>query len=189
MTSLRNCSRVTALTFLFEPPHISRIPHTCTMLTRPTLAIPPRIRAAQMFAGQRRLRSNSPYGRSHLPDKQKRAFPAPVVPHYPQLVFSSDGSTFTQYTTSPVGEYKMARDIHNNSLYYPGQDKLRGLDESEIGRMGRFKRKFAGVNQGEAEPGEEGQQGGNLFKEGEMGWLAEIGEEWGDKPAKEKAKK
>jgi len=104
---------------------------------------------------------------------------------YPQLVFSSDGSTFTQYTTSPVGQYRLARDIHNNSLYFPGEDRVRGAEEDEMGRTGRFRRRFKGVGQGE-EMGETGQPGADLFKEGEMGWLDEMNEEWGDQKGKSK---
>ncbi|KZT56676.1 hypothetical protein CALCODRAFT_497170 [Calocera cornea HHB12733] len=157
------------------------------MFTRPTLAIPPRIRVAQMLAGQRRMRSNSPYGRSHVPNRQKRLMPNPVVPHFPQIVYYSDGSTITQYTTSPDAEYKMARDMHNNPLYNPSAIGDHSGDESELGRLGRFRRRFAGAAQVESEPSKDGQPG-TLFKEGDLGWYEEMSNDWGEKPEKEKGK-
>ncbi|EJU04013.1 hypothetical protein DACRYDRAFT_36835, partial [Dacryopinax primogenitus] len=105
--------------------------------------------------------SNSPYGRTHIPPKFTLPLPPPVVALYPQTVISSDGSSFTHWSTSPQSTYKMARDIHNNALYWPGETYVRAGEEDEQGRMGRFKRRFARV--GQAEEGVELQ--GELFRE------------------------
>jgi len=91
-----------------------------------------------------RLKSTSPYGRSHL--KRAPSLPQPVVPHFPQTVVLTDGSTYTRWSTSPRGTIRLTRDVNNNPLWSPGQEGLEGL-EDETGRMGRFRRRFGSEDQ------------------------------------------
>ncbi|KAF9513854.1 hypothetical protein BS47DRAFT_1329154 [Hydnum rufescens UP504] len=87
----------------------------------------------------RRLKSTSPYGRSHL--QRLPALPKPVVGHYPQLVVLTDGSTYTRWSTSPRSVIRLTRDLNNNPLWSPGQERSDEL-EDETGRMGRFRKRF-----------------------------------------------
>ena len=86
-----------------------------------------------------RLKTTTPYGRSHL--QRLPALPKPVVGHYPQLVVLTDGSTYTRWSTSPRSVIRLTRDVNNNPLWSPGQERSDEL-EDETGRMGRFRRRF-----------------------------------------------
>lgn len=73
--------------------------------------------------------------------------PKPFVPHFPQRVVLSDGSSFLHYTTSPRGLFKMTRDTKNHSLWNAfvtteGEE----LEGKTTGRMGRFSKKFEGMD-------------------------------------------
>jgi hypothetical protein len=67
-------------------------------------------------------------------------------PHRPytftQLVTLSDGSTYTQRTTSPAPVYKSTRDTRNNPMWQPSKSSLRNVEEDEAGRLRAFREKF-----------------------------------------------
>lgn len=67
-------------------------------------------------------------------------------PHRPytftQLVTLSDGSTYTQRTTSPQPVYKSTKDTRNHPLWQPSLDSLRNVEQDEAGRLKAFRDKF-----------------------------------------------
>lgn len=60
----------------------------------------------------------------------------------PQLVILSDGSSFTQLTTSPRGIYRTQKDSRNHPLWNPALDRLKNVEEDEAGRLKAFRDKF-----------------------------------------------
>ncbi|VDC05556.1 unnamed protein product [Peniophora sp. CBMAI 1063] len=93
---------------------------------------------------QTRTVSSSPYGRTHVWKHRQRKLPNPVVPQFPQLVIRADGSSFTQWTTSPRSFMKLTRDTTNAPLWNVSALANEGMqEESETtGRLGRFSRRF-----------------------------------------------
>ena len=75
---------------------------------------------------------------------RQRKLPNPVVPQFPQLVIRADGSSFTQWTTSPRSFMKLTRDTTNAPLWNVSALANEGMqEESETtGRLGRFSRRF-----------------------------------------------
>lgn len=67
-------------------------------------------------------------------------------PHRPytftQLITLSDGSTYTQRTTSPAPIYKSTKDTRNHPLWQPSLTSLRNIEEDEAGRLASFRAKF-----------------------------------------------
>ena len=61
---------------------------------------------------------------------------------FTQLVTLSDGSTFTQRTTSPMPIYRSTKDVRNNPLWNPSSQKLLNVEEDEAGRLKRFRGRF-----------------------------------------------
>ncbi|KAJ3513388.1 hypothetical protein NLJ89_g2984 [Agrocybe chaxingu] len=88
--------------------------------------------------------SNSPYGRTHVWKRRAPVLPNPVVPKFPQKVIRSDGTSFTQWTTSPKSLVRLTRDTTNNPYWNTGNPSDRSIEEesSTTGRMGRFSRRF-----------------------------------------------
>lgn len=103
--------------------------------------------------------------------------PAPLPRLYPQRVVLSDGSTFTSYTTAPTPSIaRMTRDVTNNPLWAPGTER-RGLEDQE-GRVGKFRRKFEGMDllQREDAGGELlGPDAGEVVDD--LSWMSEGGRE------------
>ncbi|EAU87324.1 hypothetical protein CC1G_02083 [Coprinopsis cinerea okayama7 len=93
---------------------------------------------------QRRLISNSPYGRAHVWKRRPPVLPNPVVPKFPQQVIRSDGTSFIQWTTSPKSLVRLTRDTTNNPMYNPAAASGRGVEEESgtTGRLGRFNRRY-----------------------------------------------
>lgn len=117
-----------------------------------------------LFLSQSRARSSSPYGRSHILKRRPNKLPNPVVPHFPQRVIRSDGSTFVHWTTSPRSLFRLTRDLTNNPLWNSGSmSGQRGEDELVGGRVGRFNRRFEGM-------------GGSKSGSSDIDWM-EIGED------------
>ncbi|KAN0114611.1 hypothetical protein V8E51_004155 [Hyaloscypha variabilis] len=62
-------------------------------------------------------------------------------PHRPyqftQLVTLSDGSTYTQRTTSPQPIFRSTKDTRNHPLWQPSMTSLRNVEEDEAGRNRR----------------------------------------------------
>lgn len=67
-------------------------------------------------------------------------------PHRPytftQLITLSDGSSYTQRTTSPAPIYKSTKDSRNHILWQPSMASLRNVEEDEAGRLKAFREKF-----------------------------------------------
>lgn len=61
---------------------------------------------------------------------------------FTQLVTLSDGSTYTQRTTSPQPVYKSTKDSRNHPLWQPSLRSLRDVEEDDAGRLQSFRRKF-----------------------------------------------
>lgn len=61
---------------------------------------------------------------------------------FTQLVTLSDGSTFTQRTTSPAPIYRSTKDVRNSPLWNPSSQKLLNIEEDEAGRLKRFRGRF-----------------------------------------------
>lgn len=61
---------------------------------------------------------------------------------FTQLVTLSDGSTFTQRTTSPMPVYRSIKDVRNSPLWNPSSQKLLNIEEDEAGRLKRFRGRF-----------------------------------------------
>lgn len=136
--------------------------------------------------------------RTHL--RKPPTIPAPLPPMYAQKVVLSDGSTFTAYTTAPTPQIiRLTRDVSNNPLWAPGTDK-RGLgDGSEEGRVGRFRRRFGGVEENETGETEEPitalddaipPKRQEAFGLGDFDWMSEgaTEEKFGSKDAAAKGK-
>ncbi|KIY49622.1 hypothetical protein FISHEDRAFT_22887, partial [Fistulina hepatica ATCC 64428] len=92
-----------------------------------------------------RSKSTSPYGRTHVTRRLKRAeLPNPVVPMFPQRIVRADGASFTHYTTSPRPFMRLSRDTSNSPIWNTHLWALGDAqDENELtGRLGRFTRRF-----------------------------------------------
>lgn len=77
------------------------------------------------------------------------------APHFPQTVLLSDGSSIQLTTTSPRSSVRLTRDPTNHPLWNPSMDKKAGTgDEDESGRLGRFRRRFGGAEDVEAQSGD-----------------------------------
>ncbi|KAE9379544.1 hypothetical protein N431DRAFT_301351, partial [Stipitochalara longipes BDJ] len=67
-------------------------------------------------------------------------------PHRPyqftQLVTLSDGSTYTQRTTSPQPIFRSTKDTRNHPLWQPSMTSLRNIEEDEAGRLRAFRLRF-----------------------------------------------
>lgn len=117
-------------------------------------------------------------GKSHL--RKPVTIPNPLPATYPQRVLLSDGSTFTSYTTAPTPAIlRLTRDVTNNPLWAPGTETRGAIDEE--GRVGKFKRRFEGMDFGSGSPsGAEG-EGAVLNGEGvvvdDLSWMSEGGRE------------
>lgn len=61
---------------------------------------------------------------------------------FTQLVTLSDGSTYTQRTTSPMPVYRSTRDTRNSLLWNPSSSKLMNVEEDEAGRLAAFRARF-----------------------------------------------
>ncbi|KAL8905755.1 MAG: hypothetical protein Q9207_002424 [Kuettlingeria erythrocarpa] len=61
---------------------------------------------------------------------------------FTQLVTLSDGSTYTQRTTSPAPVYTSTKDTRNTALWNPSSQKLLNVEADEAGRLRAFREKF-----------------------------------------------
>ena len=61
---------------------------------------------------------------------------------FTQLVTLSDGSTFTQRTTSPAPVIRSAKDVRNSPMWNPSSQKLRNVEQDEAGRLAKFRERF-----------------------------------------------
>ena len=61
---------------------------------------------------------------------------------FTQLVTLSDGSTYTQRTTSPAPVYKSTKDTRNTPLWNPSSQKLLNMESDDSGKLRAFRDKF-----------------------------------------------
>ncbi|KAI9742831.1 MAG: hypothetical protein M1818_003560 [Claussenomyces sp. TS43310] len=61
---------------------------------------------------------------------------------FTQLVTLSDGSTYTQRSTSPQPVVRSTKDTRNHALWQPSLHSLRNVEADEAGRLRAFRRKF-----------------------------------------------
>jgi hypothetical protein len=54
----------------------------------------------------------------------------------------SDGSTYTQRTTSPAPIYKSTKDTRNTPLWNPSSQRLLNLETDEAGKLRAFRERF-----------------------------------------------
>ncbi|KAL3419577.1 54S ribosomal protein L36, mitochondrial [Phlyctema vagabunda] len=67
----------------------------------------------------------------------------PLRPYtFTQLVTLSDGSTYTQRTTSPAPVVKLTKDTRNHPMWQPSLESLRNVEQDEAGRLRAFREKF-----------------------------------------------
>lgn len=114
-------------------------PATTTMLT-------PRPLPSTSSLPWNRAMSRSAYGRTHVWKHRAFKLPKPFVPQFPQRVVLSDGSTFVHSTTSPRSIFKMTRDTRNNPIWNAFvATESEDMQGKATGRMGRYSRKFEGM--------------------------------------------
>jgi hypothetical protein len=58
------------------------------------------------------------------------------------MVQLSDGSTFTQRTTSPAPVYRSITDTRNHLLWQPSEKMLQNIEHDEAGKLSRFRERF-----------------------------------------------
>ncbi|BEI81202.1 hypothetical protein CcaverHIS002_0203620 [Cutaneotrichosporon cavernicola] len=138
-------------------------------LARPTTPLSRGLRSAVGSASSSRAasyqRPATPWpSKNHL--KPKMSLPNPLPALFPQKVVLSDGSTFTSYSTAPTPAIlRMTRDVTNNPLWSPSTER-RGLgDGVEEGRVGRFRRRFEGAGQKDAQK--------SAFGSADLQWMSE----------------
>ena len=114
--------------------------------------------ASQQAPSLTRSVSSSPYGRTHVWRRRAPKLPNPVVPHFPQRVVLSDGSTYIHWTTSPRSTIKLTRDTRNAPIWAPwlAGSNPEDIEGASAGRLGRFRRRFEdlGESANEMEMGE-----------------------------------
>lgn len=82
----------------------------------------------------------------------------------PQLVILSDGSAYTQLSTSPRGVVRSAKDVRSHPLWNPTLHKLMKVEEDEAGRLQAFRGRYGRGWDNAGTPGEKGQVGGEKEK-------------------------
>ncbi|KAF8441982.1 hypothetical protein BGX38DRAFT_1068773, partial [Terfezia claveryi] len=60
----------------------------------------------------------------------------------PQLIILSDGSAYTQISTSPRGVVRSTKDVRNHPLWNPTLHKLMEVEEDEGGRLQLFRERY-----------------------------------------------
>lgn len=97
---------------------------------------------------------------SHTLTRSASLLRRPKRPYtFTQLVQLSDGSTYTQRTTSPQAVYRSNKDTRNTPLWNPTSAKLLNLEADEAGRLRAFREKFGrgwDVERMDVDDGEEG---------------------------------
>ncbi|CAO1626962.1 unnamed protein product [Sympodiomycopsis kandeliae] len=84
---------------------------------------------------------------SKLKPIAERHVPHPP-PHFPNTAILADGSSIRLTTTLPRGLTQLTRDPTNHPLWNPLADKKSSGGDDEAGRMGRFRKRFGGIEDG-----------------------------------------
>ncbi|KAF3064360.1 putative 50s ribosomal protein [Daldinia childiae] len=80
---------------------------------------------------------------SHTPSRAATIIRRPRRPYtFTQLVQQTDGSTYTQRTTSPIALYKSTKDTRNHILWQPSDSSLRNVEVDEAGKLAAFRGRF-----------------------------------------------
>ncbi|KAI8959285.1 hypothetical protein F5Y11DRAFT_350704 [Daldinia sp. FL1419] len=80
---------------------------------------------------------------SHTPSRAATIIRRPRRPYtFTQLVQQTDGSTYTQRTTSPLALYKSTKDTRNHILWQPSDSSLRNVEVDEAGKLAAFRGRF-----------------------------------------------
>ena len=61
---------------------------------------------------------------------------------FTQLIQLSDGSTYTQRTTSPAAIFKSTKDTRNHAVWQPSDPTLRNVEVDEAGKLAAFRARF-----------------------------------------------
>lgn len=128
------------------------------------------------FASSARAASRDPSAVAQSP------LPRPV-PKFASTTILADGSSIQLATTSPRRLTRLTRDPTNHPLWNPGQERKIGGDAGDdSGRLGRFRRRFEGV-EGAAAVGGKGASeakadaGDVSFGQEDLDWMSVGGRE------------
>jgi hypothetical protein len=61
---------------------------------------------------------------------------------FTQLIQLSDGSTYTQRTTSPAAIFKSTKDTRNHAVWQPSDPALKNVEIDEAGKLAAFRARF-----------------------------------------------
>ncbi|KAF8430199.1 hypothetical protein EV426DRAFT_9177 [Tirmania nivea] len=79
----------------------------------------------------------------HHPSRNANLLRRPQRPMLlPQLIILSDGSAYTQLSTSPRGVVRSTKDVRNHPLWNPTLHKLMDVEEDEAGRLQAFRERY-----------------------------------------------
>ena len=124
--------------------------------------------------------SRPPCTCKHQQTRQASLYRRPLRPYtFTQIVQLSDGSTYTQRTTSPLPVLRSTKDTRNTLLWQPTLASLRNVEKDEAGRLAAFREKFgrgwdAGGERTMPVPQWEESAGGEIS--GDKGLRGEVGE-------------
>nr|CDI51590.1 conserved hypothetical protein [Melanopsichium pennsylvanicum 4]SNX84060.1 related to MZM1 \ len=102
------------------------------------------------------------------------------VPKFSSTTILADGSSIQLATTSPRRLTRLTRDPTNHPLWNPGQERKIGGDAADdSGRLGRFRRRFEGVEgvTEEAQKGDNVAAGEVKFGQDDLDWMSVGGRE------------
>lgn len=100
------------------------------------------------------------FSTSAAPRDDTAPLPRPV-PRFPGIVILADGSSVRLTTTSPRYVTRMARDYTNHPLWNPMMDRRTDTTDEDVGRLGRFRRRFG-----------EGDAQHVSFDEDDLSWMS-----------------
>ncbi|MCJ1311153.1 hypothetical protein MMC25_004823 [Agyrium rufum] len=138
MASVRTCTcrgQVIHSSFRGTSTHIQATPSTAHSILH-SFAHPPSTHQSHNHPSTYRSFSSTPTQNATLLRRPQRPYT------FTQLVTLSDGSTFTQRTTSPLPVLKSTKDTRNTPLWNPSSRKLQNVEEDEAGRLKAFRARF-----------------------------------------------
>ncbi|KAJ9476521.1 Mitochondrial zinc maintenance protein 1, mitochondrial [Pseudozyma hubeiensis] len=146
--------------------------------TRPTTSCI--VAQASGFQSQRSGFSSSAPSASRDPSAVVQSpLPRPV-PKFSSTTILADGSSIQLATTSPRRLTRLTRDPTNHPLWNPGQERKIGGDAGDdSGRLGRFRRRFEGLDgaSGTAAEAQKDAQGEVKFGQDDLDWMSVGGRE------------
>ncbi|KAK7755146.1 hypothetical protein SLS62_002961 [Diatrype stigma] len=134
---------------------------TTGSIPTPTPAHP---RPAAHTQQQSRAFSQTPARHADIIRRPRRPY------QFTQLVQLSDGSTYTQRTSSPLALYRSTKDTRNHILWQPSEKSLRNVEVDEAGKLAAFRGRFGTGWDADAKPAAgEGDGAGAEGEDGEAG--------------------